>query len=177
MIFSFNSVVLVRVVPIQMTRVLPLPLSKATPSGLRNLLFNTNPKTLRNRSFPNPSFNKTLKHSSISSRMSESGGSGGSAGAPITSKSGDANLQLARFPLSPSSLLVIQKGDITKWSVDGASDAIVSFRNSDSFFCLPFLGIWNCSLYVLEFLGFHFYSHLFMHCSVIDNILGNFEFY
>lgn len=174
MIFSFSSVVLVRVAPIQMTRVLPPPLSKAAPTVLRNLLFNTNAKTLRNRSFPNPSFNKTLKHSSISSRMSESGGS---AGAPITSKSGDANLQLARFPLSPSSLLVIQKGDITKWSVDGASDAIVSFRNSDSLFCLPFLGIWNCSLYVLEFLGFHFYRHLFMHCSVIDNILGNFEFY
>lgn len=30
------------------------------------------------------------------------------------------------FQLTPSSLLKIQKGDITRWSVDGSSDAIVS---------------------------------------------------
>ena len=30
------------------------------------------------------------------------------------------------FPLSPASVLKIQKGDITRWSVDGSSDAIVS---------------------------------------------------
>lgn len=29
------------------------------------------------------------------------------------------------FHLSPSSVLKIQKGDITRWSVDGSSDAIV----------------------------------------------------
>lgn len=29
------------------------------------------------------------------------------------------------FPLSPSSLIKILKGDITRWSVDGSSDAIV----------------------------------------------------
>lgn len=34
---------------------------------------------------------------------------------------------VVRFPLSPSSALVIQKGDITKWSIDGSSDAIVCF--------------------------------------------------
>ncbi|XP_048446836.1 macro domain-containing protein VPA0103 [Pyrus x bretschneideri] len=34
-----------------------------------------------------------------------------------------------RFPLSASSTLVIQKGDITKWSVDGSTDAIVNPAN------------------------------------------------
>jgi len=34
-----------------------------------------------------------------------------------------------RFPLSPSSALVIQKGDITEWFVDGSSDAIVNPAN------------------------------------------------
>ena len=32
---------------------------------------------------------------------------------------------VVRFPLSASSALVIQKGDITKWSIDGSTDAIV----------------------------------------------------
>ncbi|QHO16390.1 Macro domain-containing protein [Arachis hypogaea] len=36
---------------------------------------------------------------------------------------------VVRFPLSPSSSLVIQKGDITKWSIDGSSDAIVNPAN------------------------------------------------
>ncbi|WOK93701.1 Mn-superoxide dismutase I [Canna indica] len=34
------------------------------------------------------------------------------------------------FPLSPSTLLKIQKGDITAWSVDGSTDAIVNAANS-----------------------------------------------
>ncbi|XP_054797988.1 uncharacterized protein LOC129303022 [Prosopis cineraria] len=34
-----------------------------------------------------------------------------------------------RFPLSPSNALVIQKGDITKWSINGSSDAIVNPAN------------------------------------------------
>ncbi|CAK7339971.1 unnamed protein product [Dovyalis caffra] len=38
---------------------------------------------------------------------------------------GDANV----FALYPSSLLKINKGDITKWSVDGSSDAIVNPAN------------------------------------------------
>ncbi|MCD7464652.1 hypothetical protein HAX54_053185 [Datura stramonium] len=33
------------------------------------------------------------------------------------------------FQLTPSSLLKIQKGDITQWSVDGSSDAIVNPAN------------------------------------------------
>ncbi|MED6170692.1 hypothetical protein PIB30_033458 [Stylosanthes scabra] len=36
---------------------------------------------------------------------------------------------VVRFPLSPSSSLVIQKGDITKWSIDASSDAIVNPAN------------------------------------------------
>lgn len=35
----------------------------------------------------------------------------------------------ARFPLSDSSTLVIQMGDITKWFVDGSTDAIVNLLN------------------------------------------------
>ncbi|RWR80470.1 Hismacro and SEC14 domain-containing protein [Cinnamomum micranthum f. kanehirae] len=119
----------------QMTCVIPSLLSKATPTPtttttrvLRNLLlFSTAKITSLHH---NPSFfPQTLKpSSSIFSQMSESGG-GGSAKAPFTSSGGDANLQLARFSISPSSLVVIQKGDITKWSVDGASDAIVNAAN------------------------------------------------
>ncbi|KAI4372889.1 hypothetical protein MLD38_011071 [Melastoma candidum] len=39
--------------------------------------------------------------------------------------SGDA----VQFSLSPTTSLVVQKGDITKWSIDGASDAIVNPAN------------------------------------------------
>ncbi|KAL8539384.1 hypothetical protein ACS0TY_001127 [Phlomoides rotata] len=46
----------------------------------------------------------------------------------MSGSSGDGR-QLAEFPLSPSSFLKIQKGDITQWSVDGSSDAIVNPAN------------------------------------------------
>ncbi|KAM7494722.1 hypothetical protein LguiB_029331 [Lonicera macranthoides] len=36
---------------------------------------------------------------------------------------------LVAFPLSPASVMKIQKGDITRWSVDGSSDAIVNPAN------------------------------------------------
>lgn len=40
------------------------------------------------------------------------------------------SLGLVEFPLSPSnSCLKIQKGDITQWSIDGSSDAIVNAAN------------------------------------------------
>lgn len=39
---------------------------------------------------------------------------------------------LVEFPLSPTSCLKIQKGDITQWSVDGSSDAIVTLSFSPS---------------------------------------------
>ncbi|KAM7491850.1 hypothetical protein LguiA_034771 [Lonicera macranthoides] len=34
------------------------------------------------------------------------------------------------FPLSPASVMKIQKGDITRWSVDGSSDAIASIHRA-----------------------------------------------
>jgi len=37
---------------------------------------------------------------------------------------------VVRFPLSASSALFMQKGDITKWSIDGSTDAIVRNRSS-----------------------------------------------
>lgn len=45
---------------------------------------------------------------------------------------------LVEFSLSPTSSLKIQKGDITQWSVDGSSDAIVTFSPAVSVF-------WVCS--------------------------------
>ncbi|CAL0319634.1 unnamed protein product [Lupinus luteus] len=41
----------------------------------------------------------------------------------------NGNNGAVRFSLSPSSTLVIQKGDITKWFIDGSSDAIVNPAN------------------------------------------------
>ncbi|XP_022874651.1 uncharacterized protein LOC111393374 isoform X2 [Olea europaea var. sylvestris] len=45
------------------------------------------------------------------------------------SNAGGDGHQLLQFQLSPSNLLKIQKGDITQWSVDGSSDAIVNPAN------------------------------------------------
>ncbi|KAG8390171.1 hypothetical protein BUALT_Bualt01G0055700 [Buddleja alternifolia] len=57
---------------------------------------------------------------------------GGGRGFSIMSSSGgggDHGNQVAEFRLSASSVLKIQKGDITTWSVDGSSDAIVNPAN------------------------------------------------
>ncbi|XP_020107938.1 uncharacterized protein LOC109723862 [Ananas comosus] len=96
------------------------------------------------RSFPNPlaSFQsprplKTLATagSILSSRTKETPrsssppSSAAAAGAPrfrVLSSMGDA---VESFQLSPSSVLKIQKGDITVWSVDGSTDAIVNAAN------------------------------------------------
>nr|CAD1841854.1 unnamed protein product [Ananas comosus var. bracteatus] len=98
------------------------------------------------RSFPNPlaSFQsprplKTLATagSILSSRTKEtprsssppSSAAAAAAGAPrfrVLSSMGDA---VESFQLSPSSVLKIQKGDITVWSVDGSTDAIVNAAN------------------------------------------------
>lgn len=43
------------------------------------------------------------------------------------------------FQLTPASLLKIQKGDITRWSIDGSSDAIVSIKC----FCLLYMRLKN----------------------------------
>ncbi|GMH30517.1 hypothetical protein Nepgr_032360 [Nepenthes gracilis] len=42
---------------------------------------------------------------------------------------GDESRFLVEFALSPSSVLKIQKGDITQWFIDGSSDAIVNAAN------------------------------------------------
>lgn len=46
-----------------------------------------------------------------------------------SSNGGDEKHRVDHFSLSPSSALKIQKGDITQWAVDGASDAIVNAAN------------------------------------------------
>ena len=55
---------------------------------------------------------------------------------------------VVRFPLATSSALVIQKGDITKWSIDGSTDAIV---------CKKLL-----SLFVLEEWFFETMNYMFL---------------
>ncbi|KAF7830880.1 appr-1-P processing enzyme family protein [Senna tora] len=50
----------------------------------------------------------------------------GTATVSSLSNGGDG---VVRFPLSPSSALVINKGDITEWSINGSSDAIVNPAN------------------------------------------------
>jgi hypothetical protein len=42
-----------------------------------------------------------------------------------TVSNGEGGDGFIRFPLSPSSSLVIQKGDITQWFIDAKTDAIV----------------------------------------------------
>ncbi|KAF8397031.1 hypothetical protein HHK36_018669 [Tetracentron sinense] len=56
-------------------------------------------------------------------------GGGSSAGVSMMSKGGDDKHGVVQFELSPSSFLKIQKGDITKWFIDGSSDAIVNAAN------------------------------------------------
>ncbi|CAA0834477.1 appr-1-p processing enzyme family protein [Striga hermonthica] len=46
----------------------------------------------------------------------------------MSSSGGDGQCTV-ELPMSPSSVLKIQKGDITQWSVDGSSDAIVNPAN------------------------------------------------
>ncbi|GMP69648.1 hypothetical protein CsSME_00028827 [Camellia sinensis var. sinensis] len=48
---------------------------------------------------------------------------GGSSSARVSTMSNGH--RVVHFPLSRSCALKIQKGDITQWSVDGSSDAIV----------------------------------------------------
>ncbi|XP_031271318.1 uncharacterized protein LOC116129741 [Pistacia vera] len=92
--------------------------SFVTPSSLKSYtkpryLFTTNPfRELVSSSSP-----ATVTTSGFAvrvARMSSSSGQGGQDG---------------HFKLSESSALVIKKGDITKWFVDGSSDAIVNPAN------------------------------------------------
>ncbi|KAK7282420.1 hypothetical protein RIF29_11168 [Crotalaria pallida] len=79
------------------------------------------------RSIPNPNLSNfatklrfPLSATILCRRMA------GSNGASTLSNGDNGSV---RFPLSPSSSLVIQKGDITEWSVDGSTDAIVNPAN------------------------------------------------
>ncbi|KAL3521310.1 hypothetical protein ACH5RR_019459 [Cinchona calisaya] len=57
-------------------------------------------------------------------------GSGLSSARVLTlSNGGDNSRELVSFQLSPLTSLKIQKGDITQWSADGSSDAIVNPAN------------------------------------------------
>ncbi|CAH9121524.1 unnamed protein product [Cuscuta epithymum] len=53
----------------------------------------------------------------------------GGASFSIMASGGDDDSKIVQFQLTPSTLLKILKGDITKWSVDGSSDAIVNPAN------------------------------------------------
>ncbi|KAL7214636.1 hypothetical protein ACSBR1_026930 [Camellia fascicularis] len=57
------------------------------------------------------------------------GGESSSARVSAMSNGGDASQRIVHFPLSPSSALKIQMGDITRWFVDGSSDSIVNPAN------------------------------------------------
>lgn len=70
----------------------------------------------------NKHFPLTSSSSSLSFIMAQVGSSAGISTAPSFGNGGD---NTAAFPLSSSSVLKINKGDITKWFVDGSSDAIV----------------------------------------------------
>ncbi|KAL0317011.1 UNVERIFIED_CONTAM: Macro domain-containing protein [Sesamum angustifolium] len=62
-------------------------------------------------------------------RHGSSGGTVTAVGFSTMSSGGDGGHQVVEFRLTPSSVLKIQKGDITRWSVDGSSDAIVNPAN------------------------------------------------
>ncbi|KAJ9553444.1 hypothetical protein OSB04_017489 [Centaurea solstitialis] len=70
------------------------------------------PRTVIKRSFPVIQGNAGIR---ASSSMSNNGG--------------DAGKRVVHFNLSPTSAIKIQKGDITRWSIDGSSDAIVNPAN------------------------------------------------
>lgn len=66
------------------------------------------------------------------------------------------------FQLTPASLLKIQKGDITRWSIDGSSDAIVSIKC----FCLLYMRLKNLAESFLVWF-FSVYYCLLLHLSYI----------
>ncbi|KAL3524055.1 hypothetical protein ACH5RR_016889 [Cinchona calisaya] len=118
------------------TRFLPLLSSVTTPTNPRYLLFHhsTNKKKPSVFLAQIPS-----RHFSVIFRMNQSrsvangGGFSSSASVLTLSNGGDKSSSntggIVSFQLSPSSSLKIQKGDITEWSVDGSSDAIVNPAN------------------------------------------------
>ncbi|XP_059627898.1 uncharacterized protein LOC132270723 [Cornus florida] len=91
-------------------------------------LSNPNPRNLHNTNHIRHTFNLTIvRRFSVISRIKESSGSahgGGSIASRVSTMS-----QEVHFALSSSCALKIRKGDITQWSVDGSSDAIVAPAN------------------------------------------------
>ncbi|KAA8539685.1 hypothetical protein F0562_026377 [Nyssa sinensis] len=96
-----------------------------------------NPRSLQNRpqAFKNHNDSSHLRALIrpfiFISKMEENSGfarGGGSRSARV-STGGEDSHRIVSFPLSPSSALKIQKGDITRWFVDGSSDAIVNPAN------------------------------------------------
>lgn len=92
-----------------------LLIARSPPTGSGRSVFSTSLKPLELNSSASFTLLHTLDRRSSPTavaRMSTLGGRGAGKG-------------VVHFPLSSSSTLIIQKGDITKWSVDGSTDAIV----------------------------------------------------
>lgn len=110
-------------------------------TGVRN----RNPSCLCRQAFSNKTLTRTLRltlTSTVSAMeettgvprssgfsSSDSGGAGTAAKVSTPSSKGDDEHCLVQFMLSSTSALKIQKGDITRWFVDGSSDAIVNPAN------------------------------------------------
>ncbi|KAL6541653.1 hypothetical protein OROGR_011139 [Orobanche gracilis] len=108
------------------TRILP---ARNSPTGLHNLKW---PRRLsRNEYNRVVAVQQLLRPSPFISNPSYCSDGGVSIAVGFsTMSSGDCDgRQEAALQLSPSSVLKIQKGDITQWSVDGSSDAIVNPAN------------------------------------------------
>ncbi|XP_043723155.1 macro domain-containing protein VPA0103 [Telopea speciosissima] len=72
---------------------------------------------------------RVQQNSSFSSSSSDSRGGSITARVLMASNGGLDKLGVSHFALSPTSVLKIQKGDITQWSIDTSSDAIVNAAN------------------------------------------------
>ncbi|RWW59242.1 hypothetical protein BHE74_00033836 [Ensete ventricosum] len=68
-------------------------------------------------------------------------GSASKAGISVSSGGGSGHT----FPISPSTVLKIQKGDITVWSVDGSTDAILEKRKDLAFVSIKKYS-WSCPM-------------------------------
>ncbi|CAK9135886.1 unnamed protein product [Ilex paraguariensis] len=84
---------------------------------------------------PHRAFPRTLIGTfSVISKMEQSsavsnGGGLSAARVSTISNGGEDNHRAVQFQLSPTGVLKFQQGDITQWSVDGSSDAIVNPAN------------------------------------------------
>ncbi|XP_074274329.1 uncharacterized protein LOC141598548 isoform X2 [Silene latifolia] len=95
----------------------------STPSLLRSTPSSTTTSPLLRRRTPISSYLRTLISLIRVSAMSTTSDDNGSSDDDVSAD------QLVDFVLSPTCSLKLQKGDITLWSVDGSSDAIVNAAN------------------------------------------------